>query len=179
MSLSRPLRARYWKINQIVDRLLEERSITEPYVPIERVAKNFGIEIRAGDLDEVSGVLMRNSNVLMIGVNSKQSVQRQRFTVAHELGHYILHEGISSHLDLDFRVNFRSPESSQATDVEEIEANYFAASILMPKSFLDMDNAVEALDSDSKVESLAKRYKVSRHAMSLRLVNLYEKYRPF
>jgi Zn-dependent peptidase ImmA (M78 family) len=80
---------------------------------------------------------------------------------------------------IDYRINYRSQESSQATDVVEIEANFFAASVLMPKEFLDADEAVQALDSDKEVERFASRYNVSRHAMSLGLANVYGKYRPF
>jgi Zn-dependent peptidase ImmA (M78 family) len=76
-------------------------------------------------------------------------------------------------------VNFRSAESSQATNVEEIEANYFAASILMPEHMLDALFAEEALDNDSMVGALAKQFHVSRLAMSLRLANLYEHATPF
>jgi Zn-dependent peptidase ImmA (M78 family) len=76
-------------------------------------------------------------------------------------------------------VNFRSSESSQATNVEEIEANYFAASILMPKHLLDSLSAEEALDNDALLASLAKQFRVSRLAMSLRLANLYQDSTPF
>lgn len=179
MIAPRPLRARYWKIDQLVARVLEDNSVLQAPVPIDRIVRNFGIEIKSGDLGDVSGLLIRNSDEIVIGVNSEQNSTRQRFTLAHEMGHYLLHDGISSHLDRDYRVNFRSSESSQATNVEEIEANYFAACILMPKIFLDRDNAVAALDSNQGVSDLAKRYKVSQHAMSLRLGNVYGEHRPF
>jgi Zn-dependent peptidase ImmA (M78 family) len=179
MILTPPLRARYSKINQLVARILADNLVSEPPVPIDRIIKKFGIQLKKGDLGDVSGLLVRNSNELIIGVNSTQRESRQRFTIAHEFGHFLLHDGISSHFDLDYRVNFRSAESSQATNVEEIEANYFAASLLMPEAFLNMDKAVEAIDSDYEVEKLAKKYRVSRHAMSLRLVNIYGQHRPF
>lgn len=99
--------------------------------------------------------------------------------MAHELGHFFLHEGILNHFDRSFRLNYRSEESSKATNVEEVEANYFAASLLMPKIFLDADGASEFLDSDDQVRELARRYHVSQHAMSLRLVNVYGDQRPF
>jgi Zn-dependent peptidase ImmA (M78 family) len=76
-------------------------------------------------------------------------------------------------------VNFRSAESSQATNVEEIEANYFAASILMPQHMLDALSAEEAVDNDDMVADLARQFHVSRLAMSLRLANLYEEATPF
>jgi Zn-dependent peptidase ImmA (M78 family) len=104
---------------------------------------------------------------------------RRRFTIAHEFGHYLLHEGISEHVNYGYRVNFRDQESSLARDVEEIEANFFAASLLMPRSMLDACGAVHAVDSDVLVRNLAKRFQVSQHAMSLRLANVYRRYTPF
>ncbi len=172
-------RARYAKIERLVSALLLERNISKPAVPVEKVVRKTGIAIRYGDLDDVSGLLVRSGDSATIGVNINHPLVRQRFTIAHEFGHYLLHLGISSHYDRDYRVNYRSRESSQATDVEEIEANFFAASILMPKDFLDTDDAIQALDNDAAVERLAARYNVSRHAMSLRLGNVYGQYRPF
>jgi Zn-dependent peptidase ImmA (M78 family) len=174
-----PLRARYGKIERLVSSLLEEHNISKPAVPIEKLVKKARIAIKYGQLDDVSGLLVRLGETATIGVNITHPPVRQRFTIAHEFGHYLLHLGISSHFDRDYRINYRSQESSQATDVEEIEANFFAASVLMPKAFLDTDEAVQALDSDKEVERLAGRYNVSRHAMSLRLANVYGKYRPF
>lgn len=174
-----PLRARYVKIERLVASLLEEHHIIKPAVPIEKLVKKSGIAVKYGKLDDVSGLLVREGDAATIGVNVDHPEVRQRFTIAHEFGHYLLHAGISAHFDRDYRVNYRSAESSQATDVEEIEANFFAASILMPKPFLDDDDAVMALDSDSEVARFAIRYNVSRHAMSLRLANVYGKHRPF
>lgn len=172
-------RARYSKIDAMVLRLLTQHDQTKPPVRIERIARELGVELRSGDLDDVSGVLVRQGESAIIGMNSTQSPQRQRFTIAHELGHFLLHEGITNHVDRSYRVNFRSAESSQATNVEEIEANYFAASILMPQHMLDAVSAEEALDNDNMVGMLAKQFQVSRLAMSLRLANLYEHATPF
>jgi Zn-dependent peptidase ImmA (M78 family) len=169
----KPLRARYNKIERLVESLLAEHRILKPAVPVEKLVLKSNISLRSGDLGEVSGLLVRAGNSATIGVNGKHPLTRQRFTIAHEFAHYILHAGISAHTDRDYRVNYRSGESSQATNIEEIEANFFAASILMPKKFLDADHAVLALDNDVEVHRLAQRYDVSRHAMSLRLVNLY------
>jgi Zn-dependent peptidase ImmA (M78 family) len=175
----KPLRARYAKIERLVDSLLEEHHISRPAVPIEKLVKKLGIDVKEGDLGDVSGLLVRTGVRATIGVNSKHLEVRRRFTIAHEFAHYMLHTGISAHYDRDYRVNYRSAESSEATNVEEIEANFFAASILMPKPFLDRDDALQALDSDREVAKLATRYNVSRHAMSLRLANVYKAYSPF
>src|SRR5262245_59763778 len=137
-----PLRARYTKIDKLVDSLLSEHNVQAPPIPIGRIVRRLGIELKSGELGEISGFLVRNDGKATIGVNSTHPKVRQRFTVAHECGHYLLHVGISAHYDKDFKVNFRSAESSQATDIEEIEANYFAASILMPAKLLTGEDAL-------------------------------------
>jgi Zn-dependent peptidase ImmA (M78 family) len=173
-----PRRARYSKIERIVAGLLASSAPGVP-VPVERMVKDQGIALRKGDLGEVSGLLLRDTSGTTIGVNSTQSSVRQRFTIAHEFGHFMLHEGISEHVDHSYRVNYRSEVSSQATDVDEIEANFFAASLLMPRSMLDEREAAAALDDDRKVRLLAREFDVSQHAMSLRLANLYKQFAPF
>jgi len=174
-----PLRARYARIERVVSNLLSEYQVAEPPVPIERIVKGHGITLQSGDLGDVSGLLARSAGKTIIGVNAIHPPTRRRFTIAHEFAHYILHEGMHSHVDKGYRVNFRSAESSAGTHVPEIEANVFAASILMPKDFLDRDEAEFALDNDEAVQRLAARYRVSGHAMSLRLANLYSSARPF
>lgn len=172
-------RARYSKIEAMVDQLLVQNKQDGPPVKIEDIAISLSVEIRSGDLGDVSGVLVRHGSSAIIGVNSKQVRERRRFTIAHELGHFLLHEGLLRHVDHNYRVNYRSDESARATNVEEIEANFFAASILMPRRFLDQLGAVDAVDDDQRVGQLAKAFDVSRHAMSLRLVNLYRQYAPY
>lgn len=175
----KPLRPRYAKIERIVDGVLFASNVDEPQVPVEKIVQNSGVAIKRGNLGEVSGLLVRSSPGAMIGVNGTHPKVRQRFTIAHEYAHFVLHDGIANHFDSDFRINFRSPESSQTTDAEEIEANYFAACLLMPRKFLDRDEAVNCVDDDDGVAALARRYNVSRHAMSLRLGNLYKRHLPF
>ncbi len=175
----KPLRARYARIERVVSNLLDEYHVVEAPVPIERIVKGNGITLQSGDLGDVSGLLARSAGKTVIGVNANHPITRRRFTIAHEFGHYILHEGMHSHVDKGYRVNFRSTESSAGTDVPEIEANFFAAAILMPKEFLERDDALSALDNDEGVQRLAAKYRVSGHAMSLRLANVYNSARPF
>lgn len=173
-----PRRARYSKVERLVDGILASSAVTAP-VPVERLVRDRGIIIRKGDLGDVSGLLVRNGERATIGVNATQSPARQRFTIAHEFGHFLLHDGIVEHVDRDYRINFRSAISSRATDVEEIEANFFSASLLMPRAMLDDREAIAALDDDRLVGALAKEFNVSRHAMSLRLANVYRLHAPF
>ena len=175
----KPLRVRYSKIAATVQELLDRHGVSGPCVPVQAIARGEGLDVKQGDLGQVSGMLVRGTAGATIGVNSKHAPTRRRFTIAHELGHFLLHEGLLSHVDKDFRVNYRDDESSLATNIEEIEANTFAASLLMPEPFLQALNAEDAVDDDSRVAELAAEFDVSRHAMSLRLINLYGRYKPF
>jgi Zn-dependent peptidase ImmA (M78 family) len=144
-------------------------------VPVDAIAKSEGAEIVPNKFNkEVSGLLLRTEGKTVIGVEKTHPPARQRFTISHELGHLLLHEGKEVRLDTNFRVNLRSLESSKAEDIEEIEANAFAAALLMPEAFLKIDLADFVLDIDDaeQVQQLAKHYQVSTQAMTIRLLNL-------
>lgn len=173
-------RARYGRIERMVDELLDADGIGDaPPVPVEAMIHRRGISLQKGDLEDVSGLLVRDGSSSIIGVNGSHPAVRQRFTIAHEFGHFLLHEGIVEHVDHGYRVNYRNDESSLARDVEEIEANFFAASLLMPKRMLDACGGVDAIDDDQRVKQLATRFNVSAHAMSLRLANVYRRFAPY
>jgi Zn-dependent peptidase ImmA (M78 family) len=166
-----------------VESLLHESGVTEPEVPVEKIARRHGIEIRSQPIDEegVSGFLARRpGQAAIIGVNSNQPEKRRRFTVAHELGHFFLHgeQGQQEvHVDRthQFSVKLRSPASSRGDDIEEVEANLFAAELLMPTRFIEHDFARQSIDlsdDDEAAAALAERYGVSTQAMSIRLAYL-------
>lgn len=168
-------RPRYAQIEQLADGLLREAGIADAPVPIEDIVRGQGITIRQMDLKDVSGLVVRDGTRTVIGVNRDHSITRRRFTIAHELAHALLHEGKEVHYDKDFRVDFRSGASSLGVDVVEMEANFFGASILMPWRFLEADPLVAGLDfenADAAIKTIAARYKVSPHAMSIRIGNL-------
>lgn len=70
-----------------------------------------------------------------IGFNPTESKTRQRFTIAHELGHFELHKQDSGlFVDKEFKMLFRDQNSSSGEIRKEQEANAFAAAILMPEN---------------------------------------------
>lgn len=171
----KPLRARYSKIEHLVQDLLRKYDITSPPVPVHDIAKSEGATVDVHKFNkEISGLLLRTGDRAIIAVESTQAPTRQRFTIAHELGHLLLHNGEELRVDTQFKLNLRSPKSSTAEDIEEIEANAFAASLLMPQKFVKKDVADFIIDIDDacKVQALSKRYDVSAQAMTIRLVNL-------
>lgn len=160
-------------IQRRVSKILRDNEIARPPVPVEKIAERYGIEVRYEPAeDELSGALIRKPDEVVIGVNASHHPNRQRFTIAHEIAHFLLHRGIDMHVDQDFRINLRDQRHSDAVRSEEIEANRFAAELLMPREFIAQDTRrLQAIDEEAK-RRLANRYRVSKHAMELRLANL-------
>lgn len=175
----KPLRPRYSRVRREVSELLARFSVSAPPVPVEDIARGLGAKVSYSNFDnEISGLLVRRAGSIVIGVASEQPENRQRFTIAHEIGHLLLHgEGVSDevHVDKHFRVHLRSSLSSTAEDVGEIEANAFAAELLMPEAFVRRDAKMLMLDFDDpgQVQELAQAYRVSSQAMTYRLMNLF------
>ena len=167
------IRPGYARVRRRADELLAD--LSQPPVDLARIAAGLDVEIRPFDLGaDVSGILYRDGARRVIVVNQKHSKVRQRFTIAHELGHLMLHRGEPVHVDEGFRVNLRDPRSATAEEVEEIEANAFAANLLMPAAWLRADIERDHLDpsDEEALNRLAQRYEVSLHAMALRLASL-------
>jgi len=163
---------------QSATRLLDESDCATLPIPVEQLARACGalVNYQPFDAEDISGLLFRKpGQAPVIGVNSANSLVRQRFTIAHELGHLRLHKG-ELILDRLARVNFRDSTSSAATDTQEIEANAFAATLLMPQPLIEEQLQVQARrrqqGDEQLVETLAKQFQVSRAAMEYRLINL-------
>jgi Zn-dependent peptidase ImmA (M78 family) len=144
----------------------------EPRVDVVAVAARHHIQVSKQRLPkDVSGLLLRDDKSSAIVVNNAHASVRQRFTVAHELGHYLLHKGIF--LNSTTQVYLRA-EIHGRSRYEEIEANQFAAELLMPE--IDVLQQLQAtlrgdprLSEESLVQRMARVFDVSVPAMSIRL----------
>jgi Zn-dependent peptidase ImmA (M78 family) len=158
-------------------RILKAHKIKTSPVPVDHIAEALGAQIRYSPFDgdsELAGMLVRSDGKIVIGVNSLHHSNRQRFTIAHECGHLLLHKGTDVHIDRSFRVNRRDAVSSQAIDPEEIEANRFAAELLMPYDMI-MNDLVEYdidIEDEEELKELADKYQVSVQALTHRITNL-------
>lgn len=147
--------------------------------PVEKIAKLLGVQVRFSPLDEeLSGMIYIKDGVPIMGVNSLHHPNRQRFTIAHELGHFELHrEMITSHVHVDksFPVLMRNVTSSTGTDQVEVQANQFAAELLMPSEQLDqiLSGKQFDIDDDGPIEEIAKKFKVSVPALRYRIRNQF------
>ena len=163
------------EIERRARRLLAGAGIEGPPVDIEKVAQSLRIKIELSDLGEdCSGILVRKGERAVIGVNWNHHRNRQRFSIAHELAHYELHEG-DTYVDARYRVNFRDLESGSGTKTEEVQANAFAAALLMPASWMKpefKDRPFDLADDGKDLQALAEKFQVSTQAMAFRLANL-------
>ncbi len=158
--------------------LLERHAIKGVPVPVERIARVLGIRLEYAPLDdELSGLAHIRDDVTIIGVNALHAPNRQRFTLAHELGHVRLHHRqLRRAVHVDRGSLRRDALAAKGADPIEIEANAFAAELLMPRHFLisALERRPIDLEDDKSVSSLAKSFRVSDAAMRYRLNSLGE-----
>jgi len=147
-------------------------------VPVERIIKSRNIVLQYAPFeDDLSGMAYIKDGVGIIGVNALHHPNRQRFSIAHELGHHLLHDEElrkAIHIDKGMRVLLRDDLSAQGSDPREIEANTFASELLMPHE--NLINVIGAggldIEDDVAIEALARKFKVSTSAMRYRLASL-------
>jgi len=136
-------------------------------VNVVAIAKELGINVWAKHMPvNISGKIFRDSlnggtSGFSIAVNDTEHPLRHRFTIAHEIAHFILHRAQLEAGDLIDDTMYRSGLSTS----EEVAANNFAAQILMP---MDL---IQKLISEgvNDVPALAARFQVSQPAMKIRL----------
>jgi hypothetical protein len=169
------------------EELLDTLTVRRLPVRIDEIARKHAFVMRDPLPPDVSGMLIpaadNSKKSWIIIVNKKHSLERQRFTMAHELAHLVLHEYKTPHADGTQRVRFRDASSSLGTDREEVEANQFAAEILMPATLLiprlrelgldSWDGELSDTVSDALV-GLARECRVSEQALLFRIANLLQ-----
>ncbi len=165
------------RIRAIVARLLEDPAGQARPLPIDRLIFAEGIDLVRRPFDDshdVSGFYLKDGDRRIIGVNSNHPPVRQRFTMAHELGHALLHPQEGLHLDQAFMLRFRDEASSTGVDPDEVAANRFAAELLMPLDEVLARVTKEPFDinDDAAVKAMAKVFGVSSQAMTIRLTSL-------
>jgi Zn-dependent peptidase ImmA (M78 family) len=131
------------------------------------IAERLGLKVHQAYLEpDVSGMLAKQEGQdAEIYVNAGDSEVRQRFSCAHELGHYV--QRVSGNEDDSFGyIDRRGPSASQGTEPEEIFANQFAAELLMP------DHFVRKYAADLGPAGMAVKFGVSVGAMKIRFDTL-------
>jgi|SRR5450759_1488160 len=159
---------------QLAKTVLLEHGVMHPPVDVLALAQDEGIRVVFKDLeDKISGMLVQNGKETVIGVNSRHHENRQRFTLAHELAHHHMHASHPTVYVDGMMVHFRGEDPYGPVPIE-VQANAFAAALLMPEGFLReelQDRAFDMFD-ELAVRRLAQKYKVSVQALTIRLMEL-------
>jgi Zn-dependent peptidase ImmA (M78 family)/DNA-binding XRE family transcriptional regulator len=139
---------------------------TSPPVSVEDAADALGarVVIDSFGTDALSGFVLHRPDGAVVAANQEQAPTRQRFTIAHELGHIALVHHADFHIDLAHRAS--DPPGYDWR--QERAANAFAANLLMPAGWVRSDY----IGGTKSVAQLAKRYGVSSEAMGIRLETL-------
>lgn len=158
----------YAKIKDEADQLLilhDYKSLSKFPLPIEKIAEGLGYTVKTFEQDrntkDISGAISKLNKKILI--NAKDSYQRQRFTLAHEIGHAVLH--FQSDDPNEEFIDFRT---TGHRDLKEVEADEFAGCLLMPENLFR-----EAWEKYSQsFEYLSRVFFVSKAAIGVRAFNL-------
>jgi len=151
-------------VNDIVKLLEEEKLINGCVVDIQKLIEREGVKIKYDDTltSNQSGYLKKDNNSWIIGVNNKHNRKRQRFTLAHEFAHYVLHRDDNDIFEDE--IFFRD---NNLTSIE-YAANEYAAKILMPENLVRGN----IIAGETDIEDLADKFGVSVLAMKNRILSL-------
>lgn len=161
--------------------LLANGTETPPPIDIDAIIKNQGVWVRDDPTlgDEVIGKISFEGDRPIISINPRNNLYdaRRRFTLAHELGHYVLH----TQEKREFIDRADEMYRGKASNRFEVEANHFAACILIPYKSL-INKAREKIELfkknpdtysyDELVRLLAQDFQVSAQSMRFRLKNI-------
>ena len=143
--------------------IAEKNGLATAPFDVKGVVRALDIRLSTKPLDDdVSGYLKKTESGWLIAVNSLHHPRRQKFTLAHELGHYFLHR--HNHNKFMDKTLFRNGQTSSL----EIEANAFASELLMPEDALKQ----YVNNVSKKVEDIAEYFGVSAVAVRYRAQKL-------
>lgn len=151
--------------------LLREFRSSEPPIDVKLIALGMDFKVSYSLLDDSTDSHLRiEGGKKLIIVNQNHHINKQRFSIAHEIGHFV-----NGHVDLgDYSTNSPGFDYHNPQDRQCKEANSFAAELLMPKHLLEKDIIKTGVDTPK----LAELYQVSQAAMRVRLgvLRFTEKY---
>lgn len=149
-------------------REIVERNLAQKPVQLGKLAGELGVSVKLSALERGrSGLIKRDGDGYVIKINRHETRERQRFTLAHELAHFLIHRDIiDASGEIVDNVLYRSGNPERI----EYEANRLAADLVMPNNQIQSD--LEALGvpvTDDVIAQLANEWQVSRAAMEIRL----------
>ena len=159
------------KLEDLTSEILMNNDMYKIPVDVIKIANSNDIKVYEGDLNKkISGAIRYNKdeNKFEILINKNDIKVRQRFTIAHELGHYFLHQDFLKseeiHVDIMYRsINNNESEIEKLREKEK-EVDYFAGALLMNRTLLEKMHK-----ENNSIKELAEIFNVSVSAMTVRL----------
>lgn len=154
-------KSRQTEIDCAIEDLLQKTGATDgDVVKLLELCKELGVEVKYAPLLEtvkgVSGVIKYGEKPI-IYIKESLGKERGRFTLAHEIGHYVLHKKEGVYLRVD------NLDYSKEDSIQETEANYFAGVLLLPKRLL-----LRAIEKGFDNKQIAKIFGVSEKVVEVR-----------
>ena len=153
-----PVRTRLCKMK--AEGILKDAGITTPPVDVKSIAESLFLQIIQSDIREHGGRALLESGEIY--VDSSESQAGQRFSIGHEIGHYLLHPDsfvFSAHEDPESELYAEEPDKEL-----EREADYFSSVLLVPPRWFRED-----VDAGMSPQELANRYQVSKDVIFIAL----------
>lgn len=148
-------------LEELTSNILLDNDMYKIPADILKIARMNDIDVYEGSLDKkISGAIKYDveTQKFEILLNKNDAKTRQRFTLAHELGHFFLHKEILMSDEIHIDTMFRMP------DEKEKEVDYFAGALLMNKTLLN-----KMYQNNKSITELAELFDVSVSAMTVRL----------
>jgi Zn-dependent peptidase ImmA (M78 family) len=145
------MKADFYKAENEAKDILKIFGIDAPPIPLLDIVSSYGLNISYADFsdiprgNEIAGFIVLDENKIV--VNEDDSPNRQRFTIAHELSHFIMHQKYIKN-GKEYTVLLRRPLKNHKYSSEEQEANCFAANLLVPieilRNYSALPNSISA-----------------------------------
>lgn len=152
------------QILNIASDILELYSERTYPIKVVALAKALGLSIYDATFDRKDVAGMIKAKQKKIYICKTDNAKRQRFSIAHEIGHYVLHYRSEYKFDENKHISFRDSLSTLGFSIKEIEANFFASCLLMPQ-----DEVLRLYNNDYSVMDMSNYFLVSQTAMGHRL----------
>jgi Zn-dependent peptidase ImmA (M78 family) len=153
------------KIEPIISELLERGSISRPPVSMAKIARLWpGLEVTLEDIDGEGFILDLGRVGGQIMVKRETRLERQRYSVAHELGHWQLK---------DYGIPLNGSLQDDRDQAVERWCNRFAGALLMPKAWIKNElRGAQGLELVNRILQLPGKYKVSRESAYIRVAEV-------
>lgn len=155
-------------------KLLDEIGFDEiTDIPMDIFVSSLGATLIEEPLKNSDGIIVRGKKKTLIKVNSEISYsEKKRFTIAHEIGHLLLHDKLEVHNETSNTLNwFNNAEQQMQRGIQEWEANDFAAELLMPEKIF-REEAKGKIFGPEVLKHLSERFRTTLTSTLFRYLDL-------